>query len=245
VTWIFLSPHLDDIALSCGGLVWELAQRGEEVSVWTICAGSPPEGPLSAFAQELHARWQTPMEEAVQRRRQEDQAACQVLAAGYRYFAIPDCIYRPGGETGKFYYTCGEALFGELHPEETTLVKALAQELALRLPQAAQVVCPLTLGGHVDHRLTQAAAEKLGRALWYYADYPYVLQSADPAKPVDQAGWTSQVFPVSPEGLSAWQAAVAAHQSQISTFWADLKAMQQAIQSYWQPNGGVRLWKNV
>ena len=66
--WIFISPHLDDIALSCGGLVWELAHAGDQVSIWTICAGEPPVAPLSPFAESLHDRWQTGAE-ATQRRR--------------------------------------------------------------------------------------------------------------------------------------------------------------------------------
>ena len=57
--WIYFSPHLDDVALSCGGLAWEQSQSGSPVQVWTICAGDPPARPLSAFAEELHERWET------------------------------------------------------------------------------------------------------------------------------------------------------------------------------------------
>ncbi|MBN2499463.1 MAG: PIG-L family deacetylase, partial [Anaerolineales bacterium] len=54
---IYLSPHLDDVALSCGGLVWEQAQAGMAVEVWSVCAGDPPPGELSEYARSLHARW--------------------------------------------------------------------------------------------------------------------------------------------------------------------------------------------
>jgi hypothetical protein len=95
----------------------------------------------------------------------------------------------------------------------------------------------------VDHRLTRLAAEKLRRPLWYYADYPYVIRAEDPLKPFRREGWYSQVFPISEVGLVAWQEAVAAHHSQISTFWQDLDAMRQAIWAYRQSEGGIRLWK--
>lgn len=242
MTWIYLSPHFDDVALSCGGLVWEQVLRGEAASIWTICAGDPPPGALSPFAQSLHRRWET-SSQAAQERRLEDQASCQALGADWRYFKLPDCIYRPGGESGLFYYASEEALFGDIHPGELVMIANLADALRQGLPGDAQVVCPLTLGGHVDHRLTRRAAEQLGRNLWYYADYPYVLDSEQPFEEMLQAGWTSRVFPVSEAGLAAWQASIAAHQSQISTFWPSVDVMEAAMRAYWQEQGGVRLWR--
>jgi len=68
VKWIYLSPHLDDAALSCGGLLWEQSQAGDEVAVWSICAGDPPPGRLSPFARSLQARWGTGSRSAAERR---------------------------------------------------------------------------------------------------------------------------------------------------------------------------------
>ena len=47
---IYLSPHLDDAALSCKGSIKQQTQAGERVEVWTVCAGEPPDGPLSMFS---------------------------------------------------------------------------------------------------------------------------------------------------------------------------------------------------
>ena len=66
--WIFLSPHYDDAALSCGGIIWEAVRRGAQVSIWTVCAATPPTGQLSPFAEELHARWETGPQAPLQRR---------------------------------------------------------------------------------------------------------------------------------------------------------------------------------
>jgi hypothetical protein len=71
VPFIYLSPHLDDVTLSCGGLVWEQVQAGEQVEIWTICAGDPPPGALSPYAEELHHRWGYGIE-AIAERRIED-----------------------------------------------------------------------------------------------------------------------------------------------------------------------------
>ncbi len=244
--WIYLSPHLDDAALSCGGLIWEQAQAGDRAEIWTICAGDPPPGPLSPFAEFLHARWQTGRE-AVALRRQEDLRACYVIHASAVHFPVPDCIYRLGSPGSDHWYASEQAIFGDLHPEEAHLVESLSQEIASRLPVGASLVAPLALGGHVDHRLVRQVVERLGShqrlPTWYYADYPYVLYSTSEL-PSQANGWQRTAFPISHPGLSAWASAIAAHSSQISTFWPDLEAMQDAIQAYCQQAGGIPLWWN-
>jgi LmbE family N-acetylglucosaminyl deacetylase len=243
MTWIYISPHFDDVALSCGGLPWEQSQAGEPVQVWTICAGEVPHGPLSAFAAKLHTRWNT-SQNAPAERCAEDLAACRCMGARQRHFDLPDCIYRRGNDQTTHLYASEEGIFGPLHPEENELVGRLAEDLAKRIPKKAVVVCPLTLGGHVDHRLTHAAVEKIDRQVWYYADYPYVLSRSPDLETLRQSGWQSTLFTVSEAGLEAWIASVAAYRSQVSTFWPDEPAMREALHDYWQSaGGGVRLWR--
>jgi LmbE family N-acetylglucosaminyl deacetylase len=276
--WIYLSPHFDDAAFSCGGLLWEQAHAGEGTALWTVCAGEIPPGSLSPFAQSLHARWTAselrvsprqwsspregsslqPAEELpsededqaiVERRRAEDLAACIELSASYRHISIPDCIYRgasvdPGDPQSRVYFYASEqALFGSLNPAEAPLVESLARELRAAIPAGAQVVCPLGLGNHVDHQLTRRAAESLGLELWYYPDFPYTRQDVEELELLFQSGWQPVVFPVSPAGLEAWCRAVAAHRSQVSTFWPDLDAMWEELHAYCHANGGVVLWR--
>jgi len=238
---IYLSPHLDDVALSCGGLLWQQAQAGQRVEVWTMCSGDPPSGAFSPFAQALHQRWGTGVLTAGLRR-SEDIESCAEMGAAFRHFTLPDCIYRRG-EDGQALYASEGALFGSLHPAESALVERLSREIASRLPASARVVCPLALGSHVDHQLVRAAAERLNRPLWYYADYPYVRSDTGNIALIEAQGWQAQVYPISPEGLQAWQRAVAAHASQISSFWPDLFGMREAIHSYCQAAGGARLWR--
>lgn len=245
--WIYLSPHFDDIALSCAGLLWEQTHAGDATSVWTICAAEPLLAGLSAFAEELHRRWQAGprarwQAHAAAQRRKEDARSCKTMGADRRLFEVPDCIYRLSLQ-GEHLYASEEALFGDLRPEETGLVETLSARLASRLPVDAQVVCPLAIGGHVDHRLTRRATEMLGRPMWYYADYPYVAARPEALDELQSAGWRSTVFPVSAQGLKAWQRAIAAHASQLSSFWPDEAAMRQAMRSYCLAAGGVKLWK--
>ncbi len=241
MNWIYLSPHFDDAVYSCGGLIWEQARAGEVVEIWTICAGEPPPGPLPPFAAELHERWGSP--QAVSVRREEDQDACQIVGARQRLFAIPDCIYRflPDGQP---VIHINEDLFSAPLEQEKDLMHALSQDLLAALPTGARLVAPLALGGHVDHRLVRAAAEMLGLRLRYYADFPYVAREQPVIEPHLPPGVRMHAYPVSAQGLAAWQRAVAAYRSQISTFWPDEPALYADMQAYWRSTGGnARLWE--
>ncbi len=259
--WIYLSPHLDDVALSCGGLVKEQSLAGEEVQVWTICAGDPPAQAvsgsaksLSRFAESLHHRWQIDQEPGDLRRR-EDIASCQAMGATYRHFTLPDCIYRLGPantpQAGLPLYTSEESLWQPPHEAENGLLSELTQELSRAFPGGCQVVCPLTLGGHVDHRLTRQAAEAASSCLWYYADFPYALRAQKELDDLRQAGWQETVFAISEAGLQGWIQSIAAHRSQISTFWHQdpgrrvpaIDLMEESVRLFCENQGGVRLWQ--
>jgi len=238
--WIYLSPHLDDVALSCGGLIWQQSQAGARVEVWTLCAGDPPPGAVSPFAESLHARWGA-AQQAVAQRRAEDAASCRILGASWRHFSIPDCIYRREANGG-WLYACNDALFGGLHPADADWIEQTAQLIA-QAPSAAKIVAPLALGGHVDHQLVSAALKRCGRKAWRYADYPYVLTAAEQLDEMRRSGLRRRRFALSEAAMAAWVRAVAAHASQISSFWADLTAMEAALREYAAQNQGIVLWR--
>lgn len=248
--WVFLSPHFDDVVLSCGGLVWELTQARQPVQVWTVCAAAPAPGePLSDFAQQLHERWETGIE-AVALRQVEDEAALQVLRADARYGDLPDCIYRrlPDG-----WLVNGEDdLWKPVHPQEEGLVEFLASWIAAGLkatgePPDLRLVSPLTLGNHVDHFLVRAAAERAADQvkcrLLYYPDYPYAGKPG--ADVVEKTGqdWQQVCQTVSDQALAAWQEAVARYASQLSTFWSSREELDAALNDYWRSGGGACLWQ--
>ena len=248
--WIYLSPHFDDAVLSCGGLIWQQAQAGQRVEVWTVCAGEIPPGPLTPYAQELHARWGTGLL-SVAARRAEDQAACRAVGAASRGFTLPDCIYRRLPDSGEPVVTRENDLWQPVHPGEAGLVEqvrvwiahGLAQGSGTLLPKNVHLVSPLAVGGHVDHRLVRAAAEALGLPLWYYADYPYAAKTGFERRPWLGSGYRVHAVPLSPAALAAWQAGVAAYASQISSFWPGLEDMRRALESYARTPPGHSLWK--
>ena len=235
---IYISPHLDDVALSCGGLVYQQTRSGVAVEIWTICAGDPPDAPFSPLARKLHARWGTG-EDAVKLRREEDRLSCDRLGAVHRHFSVPDCIYRLDAGGRQHGYTTEESIFGDLSPKDLEMAGQLAGEINDLAGEDAVLYAPLGIGNHVDHQLTCAVAANLKREIRYYPDYPYVIRRPEKAAALAPGGTQAVIYSLSENDLTAWQDAVAAHASQISSFWPHLAAMRQAIAEYARLQGGV------
>jgi LmbE family N-acetylglucosaminyl deacetylase len=250
---IYLSPHLDDAALSCGGQIFLRTAASQRVLVVTITAGDPPPASVSEYAQSLHDRWALAAD-AVAARRTEDLAACRRLGADALHWAVPDCIYRLHPVTGQPFYRSDVDIFDRLHPAEQTLVEDLATQLQ-GLPPAGRIFAPLTAdhrvnvehrGRHVDHQLTRLAAERtLGNDLWYYEDYPYAQEpgALDAILTADAGGWQAEVISLTPVALTAKIEAILEFRSQLSTFWRDRTDLEQQVVAYAAQVGGERVWK--
>ena len=234
--WIFLSPHLDDAVFSCGGLLFELAQRGAKVDVWTIFAGDPPPGPLTPFAESLHARWGTGAGSAPARRR-EDESACARLGAGARHFDYPDCIYRLNPD-GTPVIDGEDDLFQAAYGGESELERELTAVFGGALPADVCLAAAFGIGRHVDHQLLVRAVRNLPYEVWFYPDYPYAAGDSTEKQAWEMAPGRSLLAPVGAHGLAAWQAAVEAYRSQISTFWDGPEQMRARIRAYWRSGGG-------
>ncbi len=239
--WIFLSPHLDDAVLSCGGMIWQQIQAGGQVEIWTVCAGEPPDGPRPDFAVRIEKRWQTGAQ-SVAARRAEDLAACERLGAQAVHLDLPDCIYRrlPDGSP---LVNAEEDLWQPLPAAELPRVDQLADLLIRRLPPRCRLAAPLSLGDHIDHRLVRSAALTLKRTIHFYADFPYAAHSDVNLRSYIQPGWRRERFTVSEAALDAWQSAVACYVSQLSSFWSSKDEMRADLRRYCQQSGGSLLFR--
>ena len=238
---IFLSPHLDDVVLSCGGMIREMQRKGREVQVWTIFAGDPPGEELTPFARSLHERWGI-KEKNMNIRREEDANACRILGVEYFHFEFPDCIYRTFPHDAQPVIRGEEDLFNPGERDEVLLFQEIIKRLAEKLPEKYCLVVPLTLGGHIDHILTRRAASVLQPFFWSYADYPYAEAAREAEKKLVSKSSRTEEFEFGEKELEVWLEAVAAYKSQISTFWESIAEMRRKISAYWQSGGGKRLW---
>jgi hypothetical protein len=233
--YIFLSPHFDDVALSCGALVHHLSRLGHTVEVWTIMSGFPHNEIFSEFAQEMHLEWGMTSAEVVHVRRDEDWAACQAMGTQPRYFNWTDVIYRKDPETGLPVVNNNDELFGK--SPEGELINEIANMLMEEIPNDAKLITPISLGNHIDHRTVTLAGEKSGYVGSYYADYPYILN--DPQNPANHRyQWAQFSYQLDESDLQAWQEAVLSYSSQLSMFWRDEEETKLAIRNYWAGGGG-------
>lgn len=242
--WVFLSTHFDDVVLSTGGLVWELAQRGDRVEIWTICAGDPPaDKPLTEYAQLLHGFWDIG-EDVPHKRSLEDAACCQVLgAAAFRRYTVPDNIYRYFPGTDRALIIENEDQFKPLEPDESYLIPLVADFILKNLHGTCELVAPLAIGSHRDHVLTRRAAERTGLPLWHYADYPYLVYGEHTLSDWLPAGAKEFRLEISPAGLKAWQDGFACQRSQIPLLYVDEDDMRNSIEKYFKSGYGFTLWK--
>ncbi|MEM7535164.1 MAG: PIG-L family deacetylase [Chloroflexota bacterium] len=243
---IYLSPHLDDVALSCGGQIVQQATAGKRVLIVTIMAGDPPSAQVSAYAQSLQERWEL-LTDAAAGRRAEDLAACAILGADALHWDVPDCIYRYHPDTHDPFYVSDDDIFGDIHPIELNRGETLVQQIQ-SLPRCGRMIAPLTLGHHVDHLLTRQAAEQcFGANLLYYEDYPYAQEPGQLENliPAGSTAWQCQKIALNEAHLQTKIDAIYAFQSQLSTFFVDRDDLEQQVRSYTDAVGGERLWEQV
>jgi LmbE family N-acetylglucosaminyl deacetylase len=167
---VYLSPHLDDAAVSCGGRIAQQAAAGESVLVVTLFARDPGERGRK-LRPELH-----PLAD-VQTRRREDGAAMARLGADHLHLDFDDALFRFRIALRRYGLLLGardidKALFGEISGR----VEAICRKAGAR-----HLYAPLGVGQHVDHQLAFQVARRvlldtdLGTDVIFYEDCPYVF----------------------------------------------------------------------
>ncbi len=180
--FLFISPHLDDAALSCGGGISGMVSAGQRVVVATVfTADAPARQPLSWLARRNHRAWELP-EQPFAVRCIEDLKAIRKLGAEPMHLGFLDVIYRVGAGGVPLYQ---KTVIGvpvhdadlELH---LPILQAKFRNLAAQFAeQPLYVLSPLALGGHVDHVLVRHAVESIWaqEQILYYEDFPYAGRS--------------------------------------------------------------------
>ena len=237
---VFLAPHYDDVALSCGGTVALLADAGARPLVLTVFGGEPGGGDLTDFARWQHERWGTGEADTLVVRRAEERAAATILGCETRWLPHLDAIYRGAR------YLSDEALFGPLAADEDPLAERIAAEV-LALPELAgdpekvTLYVPLAVGNHVDHqvvyrvgRLVAAPGSRRARRVLAYEDYPYAALGDELARRLAVVGGEvgeAEVVPIGP-ALARRIAAIEAYRSQLPVIFRFTDDTRRAIGDY-------------
>ena len=248
---IVLSPHLDDGVLSCGGETARLTSRGERVVMVTLCTadmGAEPTPFARKVFRYMNLDWRTGMAQ----RREEDFEACRLVGAEALHFDVGEAINRfvPTSKgSARCPYTAGLTLFGPPDREDERRTSAQLDSILNGLPRAARWLVPLGIGGHVDHRLVRAAAERcapLANArVLYYEDFPYSRKLRNRLK-VLGLPWSrsldSSAVALDDSDLEAKIEGIAAYRSQVEPLFGDRARLADAVQHDARRCGGEPRW---
>ena len=184
---IFISPHLDDVALSAGGLISYLAKKVEikVVTVFTECGNN---NSLSAKAFLKQCNYLNG-EELFENRRKEDIAAFNSIHVKTTHLGFKDALWRQKikisfinkffekilPEFGLIYPTYRFHITkGSLSQQDEDTISSIAEKLKVIISESkdAVIFCPVGIGNNVDHLVTKKSVEMISEPI-YWMDQPY------------------------------------------------------------------------
>lgn len=236
---VVLSPHLDDAALSAGGLVHQLTSRGVRVVLATLFTADEPAEAPSETAERLHRLWGG--QRVMEARRIEDMEACRVLGAEPAHLELPDALHRQDPD-GRARYASLRSLFRAPARSDRHLPAAIALALDTLEP-GSLLLAPVAVGGHVDHRHARLGAQlaaAAGRPLALFEDYPYAEGRL--ALWRAKRGLHAYMVPLEELSIAARCTAIEAYRSQLGPLFGDRETMQRRVRGRISRLGGERLW---
>lgn len=224
-TALFLSPHLDDVAFSCGGMLAQLGDAGWRTVLVTAFTATVL--PATGFALACQTdKGLGPEVDYMALRREEDRAAAAILGAGeLRWLGLPEAPHRGYGSAA--------ALFGDARADDdvwrplAVRIEALVAELRPSL-----VLAPQGLGNHIDHRQMIRAVEHAGvERVAFYRDTPYAIRNQHALPGVETRGARVQVVGIG-AGLERKLAASCAYASQIGFQFGGPAPLRAALRDF-------------
>lgn len=186
---LFLSPHLDDVAFSCGGTLIRLVEEEWDVCLCTVFTASVTDPGGFALACQLD-KGLSPEADYMALRRAEDQEFA-------RRARVRRCLHLPYREAPHRGYNSAPDLFAGIH-EGDEIWREIAVDLQ-GLSSFHEIFAPQGIGNHVDHLQTVLAVKHAGledRCTWYQ-DTPYAIRN--PNAPASG---------LLPRGLFSWKSGI-------------------------------------
>lgn len=243
---LFVSPHLDDVAFSCGGTLAKLAREEWSVTLATVFTRSvaDPRG----FALECQLDKGLPPEvDYMDTRRAEDREFARSIGGPQR--KAVEVAHLDHAEAPHRGYESAPSLFGGVR-EGDEVFRGISDDLASLLASVSPdiVFVPQGLGGHVDHLQTIEAVREvfLGRdgsinppgahrtpRLFWFRDAPYAIRAEASGRPdflPDTVEETS--FPLSGNDLERKLRACGAYATQLGFQFGGTGGIRESLTAF-------------
>lgn len=226
-TALFISPHLDDVAFSCGGLAARMASAGWNTVLATVFTATVM--PVVGFALEcqLDKGLSAHVDYMALRRAEDRQAATILEFSDVRWMDLPEAPHRG--------YHSAAALFGPIQ-EQDSIVPRLRKALSEIFRQVGPdlTLIPQVLGNHVDHQVVSACVRDLitNENSACYRDTPYAIRDPD-ASPAPHLRHMPVVkVPIDETALLRKIAAAQAYTTQVNFQFKDANTLDRTLREF-------------
>jgi len=152
---LYISPHLDDVILSCGSTIAKQCQKGNLVTVATIFSSGNDKSNHST-------------------RRENDTNAVKKIGASHKHLGYIDAPFR-----SEKYFSFSTLLYYHDYPAEISLLNDIIKSIiqVIKRDNFDKCYFPLGVGGHIDHNLAFYAGLNILDLnvceCLFYEDFPY------------------------------------------------------------------------
>ena len=186
-TCIFISPHLDDAILSCGGYLTHLRKNDHQVIVITVFSEAESNRHSKHTKQYLkHCGLNPTMvspDMFFQHRKDEDKQALKIIGLKGHYLGFSDLAWRKNKKIKSlFLYPNHKTIFSaQIHQQDELMIKQISRKIKTKLvkyhPQEVTIFAPIGIGNNTDHIIINKLLNNYEKSyqVVYWEDYPYNL----------------------------------------------------------------------
>lgn len=187
---VFISPHLDDVVLSCADFIIDLKEEKGKILVITVFTDFGL--PSSSLRQKLWLEryCYSDFDHFSHQRKNEDIKAMNALGIPYIHLNFVEATFRTKeqyfclGETLSFFIPSLKFLYpskrkvmsGRIVDEDKKNERKIFKKIATLISKKDVLYFPLGIGNHVDHKIIHNISLRLSNKRFYWLDYPYALE---------------------------------------------------------------------